>query len=199
MKFKSLTMAAAVAALSTVAMADDVAPKILTSNATINFTGSVTRPTCVISLNEESIALPKVATTAFKQKGDTAGDAVTFTVNLQQNADNGGQAGAACPSVSVSGATETPNIKFSLTDAGLTSDKKALANTADNSKTIGVEILNDADTVIDFSTEETAAATPSTYNVDSGALTYKARYVALADTVAEQDIKASLSFSVIYK
>lgn len=191
MKIKLLILAVLTTTVSSLSLADagDV--------TTLEFTGSITRPTCVINLAKNSIELPKLATTAFTGKGSTAGN-VPFTINIEQTAANGAVKGAACPSVSVSseGAanTQTPNVKFSMTDADLAGEKQYLANKSNTTNTIAIQILNNAGEAIDFNDADSNA---SAYT--EGALTYSAQYIALSNDVAEQDVTAALNFSVIYK
>lgn len=167
------------------------------ATGSVSFSGSITRPTCVITPQKGGIKLPDLATTAFTGKGSTAGS-VPFTINIKQIADNGAKEGAACPSVSLSsgGAANilTPNVKFTMTDADLAGEKQYLANKSNTTNTIAIQILNNAGEAIDFNDPDNNA---SAYT--EGALTYSAQYIALSNDVAEQAVTAALNFSVIYK
>lgn len=155
------------------------------ADGTINFTGSVTATACKIGITPD-VAMGKISSSGFTKKGVRSA-ATTFSIKLNE-----------CPEAGSTSAT----VKFDGTAAG--GDNNVLALTSDSTATgLGLQIYDNTDKIVPLAT----ASSPYTLatkkagddtKLGNNELSFAARYIATADTVAAGTANATAQFTVNY-
>ena len=188
--FKHILALSITAAFAAHTFAEDMTAPVTGIN-TINISGSILAPTCVVTMSDEKVTLDPVSASSFKAKDDVAG-AKTFTLSLLETST-----GKSCPSISyvanTNGATKpTLNVSASkVTSSGY------LANTEykeGERASLAIQLLNDG-TVLDLnSVQEITVA-----DTDDSKIILTAQYIALESVVDVQNVTASFNVNVDYK
>ncbi|MEX2952256.1 fimbrial protein [Serratia fonticola] len=148
----------------------------------VNFTGEIIDAGCTVvntPANPLEVKLGKVARTSFHQAGDTAA-ATGFTLQLTN-----------CP-VTVGTAT----VKFDGTSVVGDNSVLALTQGAGVASGVGIQLSDDANTVLPLFTPSKAYALQSGSAVNN--LDFVARYISTADDVTAGQANSMASFTINY-
>ncbi|HBE9078759.1 fimbrial protein [Serratia fonticola] len=147
----------------------------------VNFTGSIIDAACTVTnsvSNPLEVKLGQVSKTAFTQAGDTAA-ATKFTLKLTN-----------CPTT-----VSTATIKFDGTSVNGDNSVLALTDVSGVATGVGIQLSDDANTVLPLFTASKAYALSSTADNN---LDFVARYIATSDSVTAGPADSMASFTVNY-
>lgn len=168
------------------------------ADSTIQFSGSITTPTCHVKVGSDKLNMGTVSTQSFTETLDDkkVSKSEEFSLTVVDEND------AVCQSVSyatsnASGNFSTqPNIRITSSN-GFTEEGylKNSANGVDEENPTLALLITDADN------KKINLKEPNLVSVDDkdGLIKLKAHYVALADKVEVQKFEGNLSFTVDYK
>lgn len=154
----------------------------LSADGNINFVGEITDQACELGAgsNALTVNLGKVSKTAFTAAGDTA-SATKFTIQLLN-----------CPAT-----VSNASVKFDADSYAGDDSVITLTPDSDSATGIGIQITDDANTVVPLFTASKQYALQSGTGVTNN-LNFRARYIAKQASVTPGPANGSATFTINY-